>query len=170
MTGTDRYTGVPKIIMNTILAGAAGGLVAAVLKPLVMGTYSKTHRYDVGALANGILGGLVAITAGCAAVQPWAALVIGIIGGIVYSLGCKVLWLIQADDPVEAAAVHGFCGIWGLIALGFFDNTQGLFCGTEKSGKFFGWQMLGMVVIVAWTAATSLIFFFVFKKLGILRV
>lgn len=65
MGGTARYQGVPKIIMNTILSGAAGGLVATVLKPIIMGTYSKTRRYDIAALSNGVLGGLVSVTASC---------------------------------------------------------------------------------------------------------
>lgn len=60
-----RRQSVAKIFMNTIIAGAAAGIVATAIKPHVMGTYSRRNRYDVGALCNGILGGLVAITAGC---------------------------------------------------------------------------------------------------------
>lgn len=99
-----RRQSVEKIIMNTILAGAAAGIVATVMKPHVMGTYSKRNRYDLGALCNGILGGLVSVTAACFNVQPWAAFVIGIIGGICYSYACKMLDVLGVDDPVEATA------------------------------------------------------------------
>ena len=118
--------------MNTIIAGAAAGIVASVLKPFVMKTYSHRNRYDLGALCNGILCGLVAITAGCWNCEPWAAFVIGVIGGIFYSYGVKFLEFTGVDDPVEATAVHGFGGTWGIIAAGIFDNDHGLFTGTDK--------------------------------------
>lgn len=65
---------------------------------------------------------------------------IGIIGGAAYTLGVWFLDWTGVDDPVEATAVHGFNGIWGLIAAGIFDNDHGLFVGTDKqNGAFFGW-------------------------------
>lgn len=91
---------------------------------------------------------------------------IGIIGGICYSFACKVLDMLGVDDPVEASAVHGVCGCWGLIAVGFFDNDKGIFCGTTKSGAFFGWQWLGMVCIIAWTVVTAGGYFLIMKSLG----
>jgi len=119
----ERQHGVAKIMMNTILGGSAGGVVATSVKPFIMRTYSKTNRYDVGALCNGILAGLVSVTAACVGIKPWAAVIIGALGGLFYSLGCKMLEKLGVDDPVEAAAVHGVCGAWGLIATGFFDQT-----------------------------------------------
>ena len=166
-----RDVGVPKIMMNTLIAGAAGGIIATFLKPHVMGTYTKKSRYDVAALCNGILGGLVAVTASCGNIQPWAGFVIGLCGGIIYVLGCKFLDKVGIDDPLEASAVHGFCGAFGVIATGFFDNSKGLFSGNkEEMGKFFGWQILGMLVIIAWTATLCGVYFFIFHKLGLLRV
>jgi ammonium transporter, Amt family len=165
-----RRQGVAKIIMNTIIAGAAAGIVATATKPHVMNTYTEHNRYDVGALCNGILGGLVAITAGCFNVQPWAAFVIGVIGGAVYVYGCKFLQVVGVDDPVEATAVHGCCGIWGLIAVGFFDNDKGIFCGTTKSGAFFGWQWIGMICILAWALVLSGGYFWAMRSMGMLRV
>ena len=72
----------PKIIMCTIISGATGGLSSAFLKPLIMGTYSRTRRYDVGALCNGVLAGLVSITGVCDHCEPWSAFFIGLIGSL----------------------------------------------------------------------------------------
>jgi len=165
-----RANNAPKIMMVTILAGATGGLVAAFLKPFVMGTYSKNHRYDVGALSNGLLAGLVAITGVCDSCEPWSAFVIGAIGGIVYTLSCKLNAVLNVDDPIEASQVHGFSGMWGLIAVGIFHNTSGLISDSEDKGSFFGWQIAGMIIIILWTAAFSLLYFGIMKACGHLRV
>lgn len=117
-----RKNSVAKIVMNTILSGAAAGLITTILRSHIMGTYSKSNKYDVASLCNGILAGLVGITAGCFNVQPWAAYVIGLITGLIYCLGCKLLVVLNLDDPVEATVIHGFCGMWGLIAIGIFDQ------------------------------------------------
>lgn len=134
-----RANNAPKIMMVTILSGATSGLISAFLKPLVMRTYSKKSRYDVGALSNGILAGLVAITGVCDRCEPWTAFVIGLIGGIIYTLSCRLEKLLGVDDPIEASQVHGFVGIWGLIAVGIFDNQMGLVSDNEDKGSFFGW-------------------------------
>lgn len=160
----------PKIIVVTILSGAAGGLSAAFLKARVMGTYSRTFRYDVGSLCNGILSGLVSITGVCDRVDPWAAFIIGLIGGIIYVLACKLLDILNVDDPIEASPVHGFCGVWGLIAVGIFDTQFGLVSANEDKMRFLGVQLLGMLIIVAWVAALSLVFFMPAKALRMLRV
>ena len=132
-----REEGISKIILNTILSGTCGGLTASIAKPLIMGTYSHRRRYDVSALCNGLLAGLVAITGACDRVDPWAAIVIGIIGGVVYSGACKLCDVITVDDPIEASSVHGFAGMWGLIAVGIFDNVEGLVSGADSGkGKF----------------------------------
>jgi Amt family ammonium transporter len=121
-----RANNAPKIMMVSILSGCTGGLVAAFLKPFVMRTYSQKNRYDVGALSNGILVGLVSITGVCDRCEPWSAFVIGGTGGLIYTLCCKLGEKIGYDDPVEAGQVHGAGGIWGLIAVGIFDNQKGL--------------------------------------------
>ena len=166
-----RNVGVPKIMMNTLMAGAAGGIVSSTIRPHVMKTYSANSRYDVGALCNGILGGCVAVTASSNNIQPWAAFVIGICGGVVYVYACKFLVKAGIDDPLEASAVHGFCGGFGIIATGIFDNSKGLFSGNKKEmGKFFGWQICGMLVIVLWTGVISALYFIILNKFGLLRV
>merc|ERR1719361_173366 len=87
--------------MVTILSAVTGGLTAAFLKPLIMCTYSKKNRYDVGAMANGLLAGLVAITGVCDRCEPWSAFIIGIVGGLVYSGACKLCEWATVDDPIE---------------------------------------------------------------------
>lgn len=173
---TARNVGAPKIMMNTIIAAATGGIVAAVAKPLVYIDQMKTFSYDVGALCNGALAGLVSITGACNNVQPWAAFIIGAIGGLVYALGTRLAIVCTVDDPIEASAVHGFCGMWGLIAVGFFDNTNGIFYGDGKDtnaatkAKFFFLQILGLFVITVWTMLWSGLFFAMAHLLGQLRV
>jgi len=121
-----RHENSPKIIMNTILAGAPAGLVAQYLKH----KYVQTEDYyDVTGLCNGILAGLVAVTGVCHDVHPWLAFLIGIIGGVFYVIGCKVVAMWRVDDPIEACMVHGFGGIWGTIAAGLFNETHGLLMG-----------------------------------------
>jgi len=165
-----RHQSVPKIIMNTLISGGVAGLISTFFKPYVMQTY-KSSWYDVGALCNGILGGLVAVTAACNNVQPWAALVIGIIAAFVYTLGCKLLTILDIDDPIEASAVHCFCGMWGLLAVGFFDKQQGLFSGAEDGKwRFFAWQVIGLIVIFFWSSIISALYFIAMAKFQLLRV
>ena len=72
-------------------------------------------------MSNGILAGLVAITAGCDVVEPWAAICIGVIAGFVYSFFSKFIMAMNVDDPLEAASVHFANGVWGILSLIIFD-------------------------------------------------
>ena len=128
-----------KICMNTLLSAFTSGLSATFLKPVVMGTYSENHRYDTGALTNGLLAGLVAITGSCDRCEPWSSFLIGLLAGLIYTFACKLVVKIGVDDPVEASMVHGACGIWGVIAVGIFDNKHGLISKSEDSWSFLGW-------------------------------
>jgi len=87
-------------IVNSVLSPCAGGIVACILKKYIMGN-PNSPRVDFGGLSNGILAGLVAITANNHCVEAWAALVIGSIAGIIYCLGCKLLEKLEIDDPLE---------------------------------------------------------------------
>lgn len=104
------------------MAAAAGGLTALFVKPFFLRTYRHVSWYDCQTLCNGILSGLVAISASIDRVEPWAAICIGIIAGIIYVLFLRWLVHLEVDDPVEGSAIHMGCGIWGVIAVGFFDN------------------------------------------------
>ena len=84
------------------------------------------HPVDPSKLMNSILVGLVSILALCNNVEPAAALIIGVIGGILYMITQRILNRLKIDDPIEASHVHGFSGYWGCIAVGFFDLDTGL--------------------------------------------
>lgn len=104
--------------VNTLLAGAIGGVVAM----FVMWWFGPSKKPDPGMSVNGILAGLVAITAPCAFVDTWAAVVIGGIAGVIVVLATFALEKAHVDDPVGAAPVHLFNGVWGVIAVGIFAN------------------------------------------------
>ena len=164
----SRKNGSPKIIMNTIISGATGGLIASIFKPLF---FRKKHKYDVVSLCNGLLAGLVSITGVCNDCDPWAAFIIGLIGGLVYSGSSKILQILYIDDPIEASSVHGFCGMWGLIAVGLFSKTNGVFSSDAlNKGEFFGWQLVGLIAISAWAFILSGLYFILMKCLGLYRV
>jgi len=124
--------------MNTIIAGATGGLVAAFFKPWALNTYTETSYFDIGSICNGILTGLVSITGACDNVEPWAAFIIGAVAGVMYIFGVFMLKNFRIDDPLEAAVVHGFGGLTGLLAVGCLDNDKGAFFkDVEGKRRFF---------------------------------
>lgn len=122
------------------------------------------------ASCGGFLAGLVGVSGCCDCIEPWAALLIGIFSSLFYILGCKTLDFLHIDDPIEAAPINMFCGMWGTIATGFFDNEMGLFYGDPEKGAFFGFQIVGMIAIMAWTAIISFGFFYLMKRLGKFRI
>jgi len=155
------------IAVNTFLAGIMGGLVAYYIQ------FVRTGKVDIGATCSGIIAGLVAITAPCAYVDPWAAAVIGGIGGVLVIFGAEFLEKsLGIDDPVWAIACHGINGIWGLIAVGIFANgtygdVNGLIGG--DSSQIIA-QLISVVAVVLWTGITSFIIFGALKATMGLRV
>jgi len=78
---------------------------------------------------------------------------------------------LNIDDPIEASAVHCFCGMWGLLAVGFFDKQQGLFSGAEDGKfKFFAWQVIGLLCIFFWSTVVSGLYFYGMFRLKLFRV
>ncbi len=113
------------IAANTVLAGAAGA-VSAMYLSFIRGY----HRTDVGMTLNGCLAGLVGITAGCAFVEPWAAIVIGILSGVVMSFSVRLLDnKLRIDDPVGAVSFHGITGAFGTLCVGLFATGSGVLYG-----------------------------------------
>merc|ERR1719387_680270 len=104
------------VMMNTTLSAACGGLTVFILRYFLSG-----RKYDLSALCNGILAGLVSITAGCSNVESGSAFLIGIVGGFTYVGSSTTVRKLKIDDPVDAFSVHGACGIWGCIAAALFD-------------------------------------------------
>jgi Amt family ammonium transporter len=132
-------------------------------------------------MLNGILAGLVSIAGPCAVVEPYAAVIIGILGGLVYYGAHHLLLKLKIDDPLDASAVHFFCGAWGLIAAGLFATeagvTLGEFADSEHFGAFYGGggeqlgvQCVGLAAIAGWTLVTSGILFAGLKTMGMLRL
>merc|ERR1719182_1395629 len=156
------------VAMNTTLAPCVSGLLVFFLRGFVC----PPKFLDVGGFCNGILAGLVSITAGCAFVKPWEAVIIGSIGGFLYQASSMLLRKLKIDDVVDAFSVHGTCGIWGVLALGLFGNPDE---GMGGNGLFYGGdqlrtQVMGVIVIIAWTAALSVLIFAPLRKVGWLRL
>lgn len=137
--------------------------------------------WDANSMMNGILGGLVSITAGCSVVEPWAAMLIGFLGGFIYYGWAALLYKLQIDDVLGASAVHGACGVWGVLVVGLFatennmasaygstSGVHGLFYG--GGGEQLGIQFLGCLAIIVWVGVTCTIMFMIMKLLGVLRV
>ena len=156
-------------IVNTIISPSAAGIFTFLTKKHITGQ-GTIMRMDFPALTNGILAGLVAITAACDVVAPWAAFVIGILGSLTYSLACKAMDAMKIDDPLDATQVHGCCGVLGVVVVAFFDQEKGIFYGGENGWSILGVQLLACLCIIVWVGGTSAMFFFVANKLNVLRL
>ena len=141
--------------VNTLLAGAAGATAAIYV------TLIRTGKADIEMACNGALAGLVGITAGCAYVDTWAAVVIGLIAGVIMIFGVSFIKnTLKVDDPVGAISVHGICGAWGLLAVGIFaaghNGVEGLIAGNAEQ---LVPQIVGLIVAIAWGLGVGLILF-----------
>lgn len=151
------------IAVTTNLSAAAGAIAAMIISWIVI------KKPDASMTLNGALAGLVAITAPCDGVSPIAAIVIGIIGGILVVL--SVLFIdrvLKVDDPVGAVSVHGVCGVWGTLSCGLFNMESGLFYGGGL--KQLGVQVLGAASAFAWAFGLGLALFYAIKVTIGLRV
>ncbi len=138
---------IGRIAINTNLAAAMGGIAAMVT------VWKRFGKPDLSMAMNGALAGLVAVTAPCAYVDPWAAIVIGASAGYIVIRGVEILDKLHIDDPVGAFPVHGMCGIWGTICVGIFGKAS---LGLANDGFVYsgnpmqlGIQMVGVVGTVA---------------------
>lgn len=151
------------VLLNTQLAAAAGAVAA------MFASWVKTGKADVPTTLNGALAGLVAITASCGFVAPWAAVVIGLIGGIMVVFSMQLVERMKIDDPIAALSVHGAVGVWGTLSNGLFalpalstDIDWG------KAGLFYGggWEQLGVQTLgVAASGAYVFVVSFVLLKI-----
>jgi len=145
LDATDTSLGA--IALHTMLSGASGGTAALLL------TMSKFGKADPSMTMNGVLAGLVAVTAGCAFVESWSAIIIGALSGIIVIYATLLVDRLKVDDPVGAVAVHGFNGVFGTIAVGLFDSSEGLL--TTGNASLLGVQLLGAAVVVIWGLAAG---------------
>src|SRR3954465_1963710 len=157
------------VAMNTNLAAAAGTIAAMIVSWIVLG------KADVPMMLNGALAGLVAITASCAFVNTWAAVLIGFISGILVFYSIRFFEKVKIDDPIAALSVHGTAGVWGTLSNGFFATPElaavgapGLFYG----GGFgqLGVQLLSVVTAGLYTFIVAFIILAIIKKMMGIRV
>jgi Amt family ammonium transporter len=160
------------VAFNTQLGAAAGAVAALLISWLVNG------KADITTMLNGALAGLVAITASCAFVDPWAAVVIGLVAGVLVFFSAKFFEKIKVDDPIFALSVHGAAGVWGTLANGLFatEELAGK-VGIGKAGLFEGggWEQLwvqfeSVVVCGAFAFVASFIVLWVVKQVIGFRV
>ncbi|MFM2158027.1 MAG: hypothetical protein RLZZ124_501 [Cyanobacteriota bacterium] len=140
---------VPYIAVTTTLGAAGGGIAATLFSQFTSG------KPDLTMTINGILAGLVGVTAGCDGFSMPAAWVIGFIAGILVVYSVSIVDRLGIDDPVGAWSVHGTCGIWGTLAVGLFNLDKGLLTGHGFTQ--FGIQIVGVLAIGLFSVITSLI-------------
>jgi len=172
------FEGIGRVATNTTLAACAAGLTA------MFWAYRSSKKWDAGFTTNGFLAGLVAITCPCYWVTPTGAILLGAVAGVLVVIGVEVLEWLRIDDPIGAVPVHGFCGIWGTLSLGFFacgkygasgpisaDNSAPL------KGLFYGGgtqvlvaQAIGSAVVTFSTFAVAMVVMYLVNATGTLRV
>ncbi|KAK4258320.1 hypothetical protein QN277_007778 [Acacia crassicarpa] len=171
-----QWSAVGRTAVTTTLAGCSAALTTLFGKRILSGHWNVTD------VCNGLLGGFAAITAGCSVVEPWAAIICGVVAAAVL-IGCnKLAEKMRYDDPLEAAQLHGGCGAWGIIFTALFAKREyvdqvypgkagrphGLFMG--GGGRLLGAHVIQILVIVGWVSATMGTLFFILHKLKLLRI
>lgn len=145
-----------KVLVNTCLAAAAGGIGAFIFYLI------RYKSYDLTMMLNGILGGLVGITAGADLMSPAESILIGLISGVIIILGVALIDKLKLDDPVGAVAVHLICGIGGTLAVGIFGEKAGL---TQ-----FLYQLSGVVIVGVFCSLMAFIILKTINKIFGIRV
>ncbi|MGB0396238.1 MAG: ammonium transporter [Flavobacteriaceae bacterium] len=153
---------IGSVVVNTFLASAAGGIAT------MFYTYFYYGKIDITMVINGILAGLVSITAGCNVVGPMAAILIGFIAGILVDVAVLFFDKMKVDDPVGAVAVHGINGLFGTLAVGFFAVEGGLFFG--GGADLLITQLVGVLTIALFSFSITFILMKVLKSLVGIRI
>ena len=162
-TGEVNRIAISHVFLTTNLAAACGGIATMFI------TWMKYGKPSFSLTPNGVLAGLVGITAGCDAVDAWGAIIIGLVCGIVLVYAIEFIdRKLHIDDPVGASSVHGVCGILGTLMTGLFSVSEGLFYG--HGWGFLGAEAFGILMIDLWAAVTGVILFYSIKKIHGLRV
>ncbi len=160
------------VALNTNIAAAAGVFGALITSWLVI------KKPDISMMLNGAIAALVAITAACAFVAPWGALLIGFVAGVIVVLGVLLVERIGIDDPIGAVAAHGMAGVWGTLSLGLLTlPSQAKSLATGSKGLFYGGglhqlgvQALGLVAVGAFTFGASFLILLALKLTWGIRV
>ena len=160
------------VALTTNVAAAAGGLGGVLVSWLVI------KKPDLSMMLNGVVAALVAVTAACGFVAPWAAILIGFVAGGIAVVGVLAVERMRIDDPIGAVAVHGMAGVWGTLATGIFavpalaENLATGTGGLWYTGSFdqLGTQALGLVAVGAFTFTASFAALWVMKRTFGIRV
>ncbi|KAG0457318.1 hypothetical protein HPP92_022171 [Vanilla planifolia] len=175
-TTHGQWSAVARAAVTTTLAGCTSALTT------LFGKRLQTGHWNVVDVCNGLLGGFAAITAGCAVVEPWAAVICGFVAAWVL-IGFNLLAArFRYDDPLEAAQLHGGCGAWGVLFTALFAKEEfvneaypgrpgrpyGLFMG--GGGRLLASHIIQILVIAGWVSATMGPLFFALHKMGLLRI
>jgi Amt family ammonium transporter len=162
---------VPQIAVKTLVAAAAGAVAAMLVN------WSMDKKPDVSMAANGLLAGLVSITAPVGAVTTPVAVLIGAVGGAIVVVSVKLFDRLRVDDPVGAISVHGVCGTWGTLSIGLFATFDDAFLGREDAGLLYGGgvdqlvtQVTFVLVHALWVCGAAGLLFLAIKKTIGLRV
>ncbi len=161
--GVANAKAISLIFVTTNIAAAGGALTT------MLYIWLKYKKPTLSMTLNGALAGLVAITAGCDAVSPGGALIIGLMAGVLVVLSVEFFdRIVKIDDPVGAISVHGVNGAFGTLMVGFFSTSQGLFYG--QGAALLKTQAIGVAAIAGWAIAASLVLFLGLKYFNGLRV
>jgi ammonium transporter, Amt family len=170
LSGTNYTRDAARTIVTTSLSAASGGIGT-----LLLDKWVGSRSWCPSALSNGILSGLVSITASCVVVQPWASVIIGFSGSVVYfGTSQIILYKFRVDDPLDAFAIHGACGAWGVLAAGLFCDPK--YSYIRGGGLFYGDHNAVITAIVligsniVWVGSLSAVMFMSMKKMNILRI
>ncbi|GLI64229.1 hypothetical protein VaNZ11_007427 [Volvox africanus] len=175
---------VSRVAVCTAMSGGAGGVGMLLYK------YVTTHSWDTVGTCNGVLAGLVAVTSGCAVLEPWAAIICGLVAAVVFCIVDHfTLYVLKVDDPVSAFPLHGGVGMFGVLFTGLLaraDYVQEVYGSTEwgstaKEGKRYGIlygghgqillaQFVEVLSIIGWSCFMMGTFFYTLNKFGLLRV
>lgn len=153
---------IGSVVVNTFLASAAGGIAT------MFYTFFSYGKIDITMVINGILAGLVSITAGCNVVGPMSAILIGFIAGILVDVAVLFFDKMKVDDPVGAVAVHGINGLFGTLAVGFFAIEGGLFFGGGLD--LLTTQLIGVTIIALFSFSITFIIMKVLKSTVGIRI
>ena len=177
---------VATAVVNTTLSGSSGAITALLTNHILVERRTGEGVYNVTFAMNGALIGCVAVTGGCAIIEPWAAIVVGITSGLLYILSSNLLLKYCIDDAVDAIPVHLFGGSWGTIVPGLFASPRGIrqYLGLSEAihvGWFYSWgrgssdatllacQIIGLIFIIMWVVVIMTPFFRILNYLGWLR-
>jgi Amt family ammonium transporter len=167
-------------VVNTTLSGAAGCISALLAKAWLSERETGEATFSLTDSLWGCLSGLVAVNSGCAIIQSWASVVIGLVSGLIYLVGSNLLVKLRIDDAVDAIPIHLLSGIWGAFSVGLFavpeyvqllhpESTAAGWFYNVSDGRLLACQVIGILFVVGWVTVLMFPFFGLLHYLGWLR-